>query len=72
MRTDERASRSERPSARSTWLGRPEPLAQALPSEKAMSRKFAINRDYWMEWIVGLAIVTGADPDEHAEDMPRP
>ena len=29
---------SLRPIARSTWLGRPEPLAQAEPAEKAMSR----------------------------------
>ena len=33
-----------RPSARSTWLGRPEPLAQADPSEKAMSRSSEISR----------------------------
>ena len=40
----ERASRSERPSARRTWLGRPEPLAQAEPAEKATSRTSEISR----------------------------
>ena len=38
----ERAWRSSRPSADKTWLGRPEPLAQAEPAEKAISRSSEI------------------------------
>jgi len=41
---DDFACASVRPSARNTWLGLPEPLAQADPAEKAMFRHSDINR----------------------------
>src|ERR1700754_532162 len=40
----ERASPSPRPIAFRTWLGRPEPLAQAEPAEKAISGSSDISR----------------------------
>ncbi len=40
----DRACASLRPIARSTWLDRPDPLAQADPAEKAISRNADISR----------------------------
>ena len=38
------------PIARSTWLGRPDPLAQAEPAEKAMSRNSDMRRATSSPW----------------------